>query len=119
MGGGGTYKTPFFIAGSTKACMRTVPMASKKLNCSGLTRPLTEGRRLSLCDEFVVPEGLLAVPRLKQLLDEEAVEGIAVDEKERRPAKGGARLGEVVLLRLRWWRVVLLYSRGMHGKSAP
>lgn len=102
MGGGGTYKTPFLIAGSTKACMRTVPMASKKLNCSGLTKPLTEGRRLSLCEEFVALEGLLAVPRLKQLLEDDAVEGMAVDENDRRPGKGGARLGEVVLLRLRW-----------------
>ena len=34
MGGGGTYKTPFLIAGSTKACILTPeePMASKKLN---------------------------------------------------------------------------------------
>jgi hypothetical protein len=56
MGGCGTYRTPFLTAGSTKACMRTVPvpMASKKLNWSGLFRKLSEGRRLSVDDVATV-----------------------------------------------------------------
>ena len=55
---GGTYKTPFLIAGSTNACILTPgpATASKKLNWSGLLSPLTDsdGRRLSLCEDAVV-----------------------------------------------------------------
>jgi hypothetical protein len=88
-------------------------MASKKLNWSGLLSPLTsEGRRLSLCDDVVVTVGAFGRPEampMKRPLDDD-VEGIAVDENERKPEKGGASLGEteVVLLRFRWWRFVLL-----------
>jgi hypothetical protein len=87
-------------------------MASKKLNWSGLLRPLTEGRRLSLCEDVVVVVGAWFRPKalpLKRPLDDD-VDGIAVDENDRKPEKGGASLGEteVVLLRFRWWRLVLL-----------
>lgn len=88
--------------------MRTVPvpMASKKLNWSGLFNPLTEGRRLSLCDDDVATVGALPLPGVApwvRPLDDE-VDGIAVDENERNPARAGASLGEgePVLLRLRW-----------------
>ena len=106
MVGWGTYKTPFLTAGSTKACMRTVPvpMASKKLNWSGLFMPLSEGRRLSVDDVAIVGAWPLpgVAPWMRPLEDE--VDGMAVDENERRPAKEGANLGEgePVLLRFRW-----------------
>jgi len=80
-------------------------MASKKLNWSGLLSPLTEGRRLSLCEELVVVVGAWCRPKalgLKRPLDDD-VDGIAVDENDRKPENGGASLGEteVVLLRFR------------------
>jgi len=66
---------------------------------------LSEGRRLSLCEDVVVTVG--AWYRARALLVkrplEDDVDGIAVDENDRKPEKGGASLGEteVVLLRFR------------------
>lgn len=100
-------------AGSTKACMRTVGMASKKLKWSKLPPPTaaaaaelcSEGRREPLCEEDSAALGWVLVledgPGLERVF-EEAVEGMAVEEKERRPESGGGKAGEEeVLLRLR------------------
>lgn len=95
--------------------MRTVGMASKKLKWSkfppaAAAELCSEGRREPLCEEdsaagpLVLEEG----PGLERVL-EEAVEGMAVEEKERRPDKGGGKAGEdEVLLRWRWCLLVLL-----------
>jgi hypothetical protein len=98
------------IAGSTKACILTpeVPIASKKLNWSGLLSPFSEGRRLSLCEDVVVTVGAWYRPRALLVKrpppEDDDVVAIAVDENDRKPEKGGASLGEteVVLLRFRW-----------------
>lgn len=99
--------------------MRTVPMASKKLKESDGIIGLMDARRLSLCEDEDIGSGFDELAPLKRKLDD-ALVGMAVEDKERRPVSGGARPGdEAVLLRFRWWRFVLLYRRGMHGKSAP
>ena len=94
--------------------MRTVPTASKKLGLSGL---LIDARRLPFFAVVLIWFGL------KDAVDpgwrlEAADDGTALDEKLRKLLSGGGSLG-LVLLRLRWWRLVLLYRRGIAGKSAP
>ena len=75
--------------------MRTVPTASKKFGLSGLAM---ESWQLPLFDEAL---GRKEDPAVDPGCNaEEAVEGIALDEKLRNPLKGGGNRG-LVLLRLR------------------
>ena len=69
----------------------------------------SDGRRLSLCEEavvFVAAWGRPVMTPVKRPFDDD-VDGSAFDENERRPVKGLGEI-EVVLLRFRWWRFVLL-----------
>lgn len=85
------------MLGSTNASMRTVPTASKKLGLSGL---VIESLRLPLFEDelrkSVRKEEFFVVAGCKDVADD----GIALEEKLRRPPSGGGSLG-LVLLRLR------------------
>ena len=114
-GGAGTYNTPSLTFGSTNASMRTVPTASKKFGLSGLAM---EPPRLPLLDEALGSGGRNDDPFVDPgCRAEEAEEVTALDEKLRRPLSGGGSLG-LVLLRLRWCLVVVMYRRGTAGNAA-